>query len=244
MPQLPTLLVQIGVILFSARLVGWLFRKVHQPQVMGEMFAGLLLGPSLLGWVAPGAYAALFPADSLGYLNSLSQVGLILFMFLVGLELDPKILRGRGHTSDLTSHVSIIAPFFLGAILALYLYPRLSDLREVSRLIAFKVAQTARNGGFGRACDDGWLQGAIDDFCWFPDYDKEDERVIRNSGRNLPGLAEREQSVPMQPGTGKTNSKSSAMKISQLFTKGTPAELEGWGVGRSAAAGRVMTGPG
>jgi len=94
---------------------------------MGEMFAGLLLGPSLLGWVAPGAYAALFPADSLGYLNSLSQVGLILFMFLVGLELDPKILRGRGHTTVLTSHVSIIAPFFLGAILALYLYPRLSD---------------------------------------------------------------------------------------------------------------------
>ena len=127
MPQLPTLLVQIGVILFSARLVGWLFRKVHQPQVMGEMFAGLLLGPSLLGWVAPGAYAALFPADSLGYLNSLSEVGLILFMFLVGLELDPKILRGRGHTTVLTSHVSIIAPFFLGAILALYLYPRLSD---------------------------------------------------------------------------------------------------------------------
>ena len=127
MPNLPVLLVQIGVILLLARLVGWLFRKIHQPQVVGEMVAGILLGPSLLGWLAPGAYAALFPADSLGYLNSLSQVGLILFMFLVGLELNPKVLRGRGHTAVLTSHVSILTPFLLGSLLALYLYPRLSD---------------------------------------------------------------------------------------------------------------------
>jgi Kef-type K+ transport system membrane component KefB len=127
MPNLPILLIQIAVILFLARLVGWLFGKIHQPQVVGEMVAGILLGPSLLGWVAPHLYSALFPADSLGYLNSLSQVGLILFMFLVGLELDPKVLRGRGHTAVLTSHISILTPFLLGALLALYLYPRLSD---------------------------------------------------------------------------------------------------------------------
>ncbi len=127
MVVLPTLIIQIAVILVAARLVGLVFRRIHQPQVVGEMVAGILLGPSLLGWLAPGMSAALFPAESLGYLNALSQVGLLLFMFLIGLELDPKLLRGRGHAALVTSHVSIVAPFFLGAALALYLYPRLSD---------------------------------------------------------------------------------------------------------------------
>ena len=125
MPNLPILLIQIGVILLLARIVGWLFHKIHQPQVVGEMVAGILLGPSLLGWVAPRAYTALFPTDSLGYLNSLSQVGLILFMFLVGLELNPEALRGRGRTAVLTSHMSILMPFLFGALLALYLYARM-----------------------------------------------------------------------------------------------------------------------
>lgn len=127
MPSLATLIVQIAVVLVAARGVGWIFRRIHQPQVMGEMVAGILLGPSLLGWVAPGVSAALFPPDSLGFLSALSQVGLLLFMFLIGLELDPKLLRGRGHAALVTSHVSIVAPFFLGSALALYLYPRLSD---------------------------------------------------------------------------------------------------------------------
>jgi Kef-type K+ transport system membrane component KefB len=69
MPHLPTLLIQIGVILITARLVGFAFRKIHQPQVMGEMVAGILLGPSLLGWVAPDLSAAIFPPDSLGFLS-------------------------------------------------------------------------------------------------------------------------------------------------------------------------------
>src|ERR1041384_3314730 len=127
MSNLPLLLIQIAVILLAARIVGWLFRKVGQPQVMGEMVAGILLGPSLLGWLSPAISSALFPPASLGFLNSLSQVGLLLFMFLVGAELDPEILRGRKHTAVVTSHVSIIIPFFLGTLLALYLYPRLSD---------------------------------------------------------------------------------------------------------------------
>ncbi len=127
MPNLPILIVQIAVILVVARVVGFLFKKIQQPQVMGEMVAGILLGPSLLGWAAPDVFNALFPQYSLGFLNSISQIGLLLFMFLVGLELDPKILRGRGHTALVTSHVSIIAPFLLGTTLALYLYPRLSD---------------------------------------------------------------------------------------------------------------------
>jgi Kef-type K+ transport system membrane component KefB/nucleotide-binding universal stress UspA family protein len=125
--NLLTLLVQVGVVLVVARVVGLAFRRIRQPQVVGEMVAGIMLGPSLLGWLAPGLSAWLFPPASLGFLNVLSQVGLLLFMFLVGLEFDTKLMRGRGHTAVVTSHVSIIVPFFLGAALALFLYPRLSD---------------------------------------------------------------------------------------------------------------------
>lgn len=121
------LLVQIGVVVIAARGVGVLFRRIGQPQVMGEMVAGILLGPSLLGWMAPALSARLFPPASLGFLNSISQVGLLVFMFLVGLELNPRLLRGRGHTALVTSHASIVVPFFLGSLLALRLYPRLSD---------------------------------------------------------------------------------------------------------------------
>jgi Kef-type K+ transport system membrane component KefB len=127
MPHLVTLLIQVSVILVVARLVGIIFRRIHQPQVMGEMVAGILLGPSFLGWIAPNISAALFPPESLGFLSALSQIGLVLFMFLIGLELDPRTLRGRGHTVVTISHASIVAPFFLGVILALYLYTHLSD---------------------------------------------------------------------------------------------------------------------
>ncbi|HEV3278169.1 MAG TPA: cation:proton antiporter [Terriglobia bacterium] len=127
MPNLATLIIQIGVVIGVSRLVAVLFQKMQQPKVMGEMFAGIMLGPSLLGWVAPHVSSFLFPASSLGYLNALSQVGVVIYMFLVGLALNPKSLRKHGHTAVLTSHVSIIAPFVLGASLALYLYPRLSD---------------------------------------------------------------------------------------------------------------------
>src|SRR5262249_55664779 len=120
MPSFKLLIAQIAVILIVARLTGWLFGKLHQPRVIGEMVAGILLGPSLLGWAAPSVYAALFPPANLGVLNSLSQVGLLLFMFLVGLELDLKQLRELGRAAIITSQASILAPFVLGFLLALY----------------------------------------------------------------------------------------------------------------------------
>jgi K+:H+ antiporter len=126
-PDLFTLVLQIAVILAVCRIIGSLFHFFRQPRVVGEMFAGILLGPSLLGWLAPHVSAYLFPLSSLGFLSALSQVGIVIFMFLVGLGIDPGELKGHGHAAVLTSHVSIVAPFVLASFLALYLYPRLSD---------------------------------------------------------------------------------------------------------------------
>jgi Kef-type K+ transport system membrane component KefB/nucleotide-binding universal stress UspA family protein len=116
------LLLQILLILALSRAVGLLFRYMHQPQVMGEMLAGIMLGPSIFGWIAPNAWSTVFPPASIESLNMLSQIGVIFFLFLVGLELDPKLLRKRGHAAVVISHVSILAPFLLGAALALLLY--------------------------------------------------------------------------------------------------------------------------
>src|SRR5262245_10798444 len=124
MPSFKLLLLQVGTILIATRLVGLIFRKLHQPSVVGEMIAGILLGPSLLGWLASELSARLFPPASLGYLNSLSQIGLLIFMFLVGLELDLGHLRELGRAAVMTSQVSIVFPFILGSAFAVYLYPR------------------------------------------------------------------------------------------------------------------------
>lgn len=123
---LSILLLQVLVIVGAARVLGALFRKIGQPAVIGEMLAGILLGPSLLGALAPAAQAFVFPAESLGALRVLSQVGVILFMFVVGIELDLQHLRQKADAAVLVSHASIIVPFFLGTASALFLYPTLA----------------------------------------------------------------------------------------------------------------------
>lgn len=122
-------IVQAMVIILVSRLLGLVARRIHQPQVIAEVTAGILLGPSLLGWLSPSAYQILFPRPSLATLQMFSQVGLILFMFLIGLELDPRLLRGRGRQSVMISQAGIALPFALGVLLAIYLHPRLSDPR-------------------------------------------------------------------------------------------------------------------
>src|SRR6476660_898470 len=119
------LFLQICVIVAFSRVVGWVFVRMGQPQVVGEMLAGILLGPSFLGWIAPKLSGGLFPTSAMTYLGFLSQLGVVCFLFLVGLELNPKLLRDRGHAAVIISHMSIVAPFLLGAALALYLFPRL-----------------------------------------------------------------------------------------------------------------------
>lgn len=119
---LALLLLQIIAIILAARIVGGFFRKIGQPSVIGEMIAGILLGPSLLGYYAPEISGALFPLESLGNLQFLSQIGLILFMFVVGMELDLKVLKNKANDAVVISHASIVFPFSLGVGLAYYLY--------------------------------------------------------------------------------------------------------------------------
>ncbi len=127
LPSLALLAAQISVIILVSRVVGSLAAITGQPRVIGEVVAGILLGPSLLGWAAPGIAASLFPAASFGALYALSQLGLVLFMFMVGLQLDVQELRHQGPAAILISHASIATPMALGGLLALYLYPRLSS---------------------------------------------------------------------------------------------------------------------
>jgi len=120
-------MVQAALIIALSRVVGLGAGTIRQPMVIAEILAGILLGPSLLGVVSPHTLGVLFPKESMPLLSLMSQIGLVLFMFLIGLELDPKLLRGRAHTSVVISHSSIILPCALGALLGLYLYPRLSS---------------------------------------------------------------------------------------------------------------------
>lgn len=120
---LATLIVQLLVVLLATQALGTAASLARQPAVIGEIAAGLLLGPSLLGQIAPDAYAALFPPSSLGTLQLLSQVGVILFMFSVGLDVDPHHLRHQAPTAVAVSHFSIVVPFVLGVLISLQLYP-------------------------------------------------------------------------------------------------------------------------
>ncbi len=93
---------------------------------MGEMVAGIALGPSLLGFVSPQTMLFLFPPASLTTLSLLSQIGVVLFMFVVGMELDVQHVREKASTAIMVSHASIVVPFLMGAGLALLLYPTLA----------------------------------------------------------------------------------------------------------------------
>ena len=91
-------------------------RKAGQPAVIGEMIAGILLGPSLLGWLWPGFFQMVFPPASLGTLRMLSQIGVCLFMFVIGMELDVTQLKQQARTAVLVSQVSILFPYLLGVL--------------------------------------------------------------------------------------------------------------------------------
>jgi Kef-type K+ transport system membrane component KefB len=119
---LAILLAQIVMIILTARVFGWFFQKIGQPTVIGEIIAGIVLGPSLVGMYFPEFSAALFPEASLGNLKFLSQIGLILFMFVIGMELDVKVLKNKASEAIVISHASIIIPFSMGIGLSYFVY--------------------------------------------------------------------------------------------------------------------------
>ena len=112
-------LLALAVVIVTARVLGAIFKIIHQPTVIGEVLGGILLGPSFLGAIAPGAQAALLPEAAAPFLSIISHLGVILYMFLIGLELDLRILRRSGHATLAISHSSIVLPFLLGAGLAI-----------------------------------------------------------------------------------------------------------------------------
>src|ERR1700683_3433923 len=112
------LLIQIAIIVLLSRLVGRLVRVVGQPQVVGEMIAGIMLGPSVLGLVGHGVWLkTLFPPELMGNLEVLTQLGVILFMFIVGMELDLRLLKGQGKAAVGAAAAGIVVPFVCGALL-------------------------------------------------------------------------------------------------------------------------------
>ena len=123
---MPVLLLQIIVIVIIARVFGFLFNKISQPAVIGEIVAGVVLGPSVFGLFFPHSSQFLFPAASLGNLQFLSQVGLILFMFVIGIELDTGMVGRQAFGAVIISHASIVIPYSLGVGLAYFLYREFS----------------------------------------------------------------------------------------------------------------------
>jgi Kef-type K+ transport system membrane component KefB len=127
--ELAHLFLQLLIIIGLSRAVGKGFTLVGLPAVVGEMTTGILLGPSLFGWLAPGAFAFVFPADSLGALQLLAQVGICLFMFAVGMELNLHHVRRSARAAIVVSQTSIVVPFVFGIGLAWFLFPELAGPR-------------------------------------------------------------------------------------------------------------------
>lgn len=120
--HLSIFLIQLIVIVIASRIFGYLFKLMKQPTVMGEIVAGIVLGPSMLGSMFPEYLNFVFPPNSLGNMRILSQIGLILFMFVIGMELDLSIIKQKARTAITISNASIIFPFLLGIGLAYFLY--------------------------------------------------------------------------------------------------------------------------
>lgn len=144
---LSILILQIIIIIIISRIMGWLMSLISQPTVIGEILAGIMLGPSLLGMFFPEVFIWIFPLESLKNLEILSQIGLILFMFIIGMELDIGVVRQRAKDAFFISNASIVVPFLLGVGLAFFLYERFApvgaDFLSFSLFIGIAMSITA-----------------------------------------------------------------------------------------------------
>ena len=125
--MLSKLLFALALVIALGHVVAWLFRRIGQPPVIGEVVAGILLGPSFLGWMWPGAYAFVLPSSVAPLLGAVAQLGVIFYMFLVGVELNPARLKRQFGSTVAISNAGIVVPFALGVALAFVLYPRVSS---------------------------------------------------------------------------------------------------------------------
>ncbi|GIF39561.1 cation:proton antiporter [Actinoplanes xinjiangensis] len=130
-------LLAAGLVIVVVRLAGWLVARLGQPRVIGEIVAGILLGPSVLGLVWPSARELLFPPGVIAGFQVLAQFGLVLFMLLVGMELDSRLLRGEGRRSAVISLASVTVPFGLGLGLGLLLYPQFGNGHDQTAFCLF-----------------------------------------------------------------------------------------------------------
>jgi Kef-type K+ transport system membrane component KefB len=137
-------LIALAAVIVTGRLLSQILARFQQPPVIGEVLAGILLGPSLLGRISPELSAYVLPQSAAPYLGIVAELGVVLYMFLVGLELNAGLLRDRAHATVAISHASIVLPFLLGAGLALALYPRMStsDVRFTSFALFLGVAMS------------------------------------------------------------------------------------------------------
>src|SRR5947207_5455242 len=119
-----TLFVQVTLILAVTRVLGWIFSRIRQPQMLGEMIGGVMLGPSLLGWTAPGVFGRVFPHDSVQYLAMLGQIGVIFFVFLMGLQIEVGQLKVKSKAIVAIAAATLVTPFLLGLIFAKFFYGR------------------------------------------------------------------------------------------------------------------------
>jgi len=140
---------QIAVIIAFSQAVGMLAKRLGQPQVVAEMIAGVLLGPSLLGLLWPGTFDALFPKESMKVLFPISQLGLALYMFVVGLEFRMDIVRAKFHSAVAVSLAGMVAPFALGGLLGWHffthtsLFPKETSLMEAAVFLGASMCVTA-----------------------------------------------------------------------------------------------------
>ena len=124
---LSRLILQLIVIIAASSVIGLIFTRLRQPAVVGEMVAGILLGPSLFGLLAPDAFHFVFAPPTLGALKLFSQIGVCLFLFVVGMELDVSHVRNKADTAVVVSHASIVVPYLFGVTLALFTYTYLAQ---------------------------------------------------------------------------------------------------------------------
>jgi Kef-type K+ transport system membrane component KefB len=135
-----SLLLAVAVVIAATRVGGWCALRVGQPGVLGEILAGVLLGPSLLGLVWPTMSEYLFPPETRAGLEVIAQLGLVLFMFLVGLELDLGHLRGKGRSIGVIAAASVVVPLLAGVALGIWLYPQVAETPDRLGFVLFIAA--------------------------------------------------------------------------------------------------------